>query len=292
MSQLQASSSSLNARMRRAVQQENQSIDAAMSTKRGNRSSSSKKQKKNPFHCGLIILVLSPIVIVLTVIYVTKLSSTSPFLEEQNEIQQIEEQVIIDQQRNINNIRGQQQQQQQQLEYDDVLVLQTIHGNIRIVMRPDLSSGSVDYVRRLVDNGVCRRCNFYRAEKPGILQGVMANREVPTNTVKGDCPTGLESVHNDCPEWDAQCGCHGPVMTKGSVAWAAGQSGGPDFFIDNYNKPADFWGTQHTNFGLIMDEESFRVIDAIFELPVTKGGMTMLKEPIHFDMSLEKQSKQ
>jgi hypothetical protein len=34
-------------------------------------------------------------------------------------------------------------------------------------------------------------------------------------------------------------------MTKGMVAWAAGESG-PDFFMNNYKAKADWWGTQHT----------------------------------------------
>ncbi|KAL3912132.1 MAG: hypothetical protein SGILL_007005, partial [Bacillariaceae sp.] len=97
---------------------------------------------------------------------------------------------------------------------------------------------------------------------------------------------------NDCPAWDEHCGCHGPVMTKGAVAWAAGQAGGPDFFIDNYPDAAKWWGTQHTNFGRIEDETSFQVIDTIFNLPMHKQGMmSMLQDPIHFDMSLEKNGK-
>jgi hypothetical protein len=120
----------------------------------------------------------------------------------------------------------------------------------------------------------------------------MANKDIPVNAVRGDCPPGLENVANDCPTWDAHCGCHGPVMTKGAVAWAAGQAGGPDFFIDNYAQPAKWWGTQHTNFGFITDEDSFKVVDAIFNLPINKQGMmTMLQDQIHFDLSLEKPSE-
>ena len=129
----------------------------------------------------------------------------------------------------------------------ETLVLTTKHGKIKIVLRPDLSAGSVDYIHRLVDSKVCRRCNFYRAEKPGILQGVVANKDIGFNKELGPCPPGAESVKNDCPKWDENCGCHGPVMTRGMVAWAAGQAGGPDFFIDNYKSPGNWWGTQHTN---------------------------------------------
>ena len=76
-------------------------------------------------------------------------------------------------------------------------------------------------------------------------------------------------------------------MTRGSVAWAAGQAGGPDFFIDNYRNPAQWWGTQHTNFGTIEDDGSFKTIERIFDLPKhSQHGMTMLNAPLHFDMSL------
>ena len=77
-------------------------------------------------------------------------------------------------------------------------------------------------------------------------------------------------------------------MTKGMVAWAAGQSGGPDFFIDNYKRPAKWWGTQHTNFGEIVDATSLQVIENIFRLPTYNGnGLTFLEKVIHFDLSLE-----
>jgi hypothetical protein len=68
----------------------------------------------------------------------------------------------------------------------------------------------------------------------------MANKKgVQINEVKGSCPPGMEDVNNkSCPAWDTSCWCHGPVMTKGMVAWVAGQAGGPDFFIDNYKRTA------------------------------------------------------
>ena len=128
----------------------------------------------------------------------------------------------------------------------ETLVLKTAEGDIKITLLPDLSKESIDYIRAMVaDAGNCSPCNLYRAEKPGILQGVLTNKEIPVPTVKGTCPQGSEGVPNDCPDWDKTCGCHGPVMTKGMVAWAAGATG-PDFFISHYEKPALFWGTQHT----------------------------------------------
>jgi hypothetical protein len=131
----------------------------------------------------------------------------------------------------------------------EVLVLKTKLGDVRIVLRPDLSKESVEYIHGVMKasapDGSCPGCRLYRAEKPTILQGVL-REDVDANTVKGSCPSGYEAVPNDCPEWDEHCGCHGPVMTRGMVGWAAGSPGGPDFFIDNHPDPADWWGTQHT----------------------------------------------
>ncbi len=147
----------------------------------------------------------------------------------------------------------------------------------------------MNYIYQLVESKECQKCQFYRAEKPGILQGIIqANSDIPTNTVLGSCPPEATNVPNDCPAWDPNCGCHGPVMTRGSVAWAAGQAGGPDFFINAYHRPAQWWGTQHTNFGFIDDIASMAIIDQILDLPVTENsGMHHLKNAIHFETSLE-----
>jgi hypothetical protein len=169
----------------------------------------------------------------------------------------------------------------------ETMVLSTDLGDIRITLRPDLSSGSVDYIHGLIEAG-CERCKLYRAEQRGILQGIMANKSVTPNKDKGNCPPGTATADvGDCPSWDPSCGCHGPIMTRGSVGWAAGTPGGPDFFIDNYRPPAKWWGTQHTNFGLIEDEDSLGVVDRIFDLPTRKAGLTFLKDELHFQIRLE-----
>lgn len=47
-------------------------------------------------------------------------------------------------------------------------------------------------------------------------------------------------------------------------------------------------GTQHTVFGQLQDDASFRLLDQIWELPTkNQGGLTMLQEPIHFEMRIE-----
>lgn len=174
----------------------------------------------------------------------------------------------------------------------ETLVLSTDVGDIRIVLRPDLSQESVDYVKQLaLVQGACGRCSLYRAEKPGILQGILAakpdTKALPLSTVrKGACPPGYESVANECPEWDGHCGCHGPTMTRGMVGWAAGDTG-PDFFIDAYRQPATWWGTQHTVWGELQDDASFAVLDVVWTLPAhVAGELTHLDKPLHFELAL------
>jgi cyclophilin family peptidyl-prolyl cis-trans isomerase len=312
--------------MRRAVQEENRSIEACTNI---SKLTKGQQQQQHPhgrpfpprrFSCGLALIVLSPIAIVLLVKSAFQWQEREQVLWEA--IHQKAASVPVEGEShsegqhsnnndNSNNVKnkirsaargdtnsypnkqddesiGMAATATKMLKKKDLLVLSTVHGDIRITLRPDLSAESVDYIHRMIEFGKCDRCNFYRAEKPGILQGVMAHQRVATNTVYGSCPPGMESVQNNCPAWDAQCGCRGPVMTKGAVAWAAGQAGGPDFFIDNYPTPATFWGTQHTNFGFIDDPRSFQVIQTIFELPVKKNGMmNVLVDHIHFDMKLE-----
>jgi cyclophilin family peptidyl-prolyl cis-trans isomerase len=172
------------------------------------------------------------------------------------------------------------------------LVLTTALGPIRIQMRPDMSPESVDYIERLVESGECTRCSFYRAEQQGILQGVVANKAIRQNTVRGPCPPAAKSVKNDCPKWDLDCGCHGPVMIQGAVAWAGGTAGGPDFFINAYPKPAQWWGTQHTNFGFVGDKPSMDLVQKILHMPVkSQGGMHLLKDQVQFRLSYENTHK-
>jgi cyclophilin family peptidyl-prolyl cis-trans isomerase len=172
---------------------------------------------------------------------------------------------------------------------EETLVLSTSVGDLRIVLRPDLSTESVEYVKQVVRDNKCSPCNLYRVEEPGIVQGILKNPRIALPTVKGPCPAeqDAEDVPNDCPEWDKSCGCHGPVMTHGMVGWAAGATG-PDFFVDAYQRPARWWGTQHTVWGQIKDEASWSVIDAIRRLPSKRqGDLTYLVDPLHFDLRIE-----
>ena len=102
-------------------------------------------------------------------------------------------------------------------------------GDIRIAFRPDLAGpSSIQYVIDVVEaagaasktdgnvnsNGVaCSRCKFYRAEKNLLLQGVLNQNSIRSNTVSlGPCPEEVPpQLH--CPEHDPNCACHGPIMT-------------------------------------------------------------------------------
>lgn len=189
---------------------------------------------------------------------------------------------------NINKDTDQQQRKSSTSTEEETLVISTQIGDLHIVLRSDLSPESVEYIQQLAataPTATCHNCRFYRAEKPGILQGNLDGQpQIPLATVKGRCPMGSETVANDCPAWDAQCGCHGPVMTRGMVAWAAGATG-PDFFIDAYQRPATWWGTQHTVWGQVRDPASLALVDAILQLPSSPGagGLTFLTDVIHFE---------
>lgn len=173
-------------------------------------------------------------------------------------------------------------------------------GDIRIAFRPDLAGpSSIQYIIDVVEaagaasktdgkvtnNGVaCSRCKFYRAEKQLLLQGVLKQNSIQSNTVKlGPCPEEVPpQLH--CPEHDPNCACHGPIMTKGMVGWAGGGEG-PDFFINTFDRPVDWWENQHTVWGEL-DEESILAVESSYELPAHKSGMRMLDEPIEFTIEL------
>jgi hypothetical protein len=139
----------------------------------------------------------------------------------------------------LDDNHGEQPQQQQLYKKSmaEFLILETDLGNLRIRLRPDLSPQSVAYIQQVVHTDACHLCRFYRAEKPGIFQGIIKSETVSVPTVHGDCPYPHDDTKKEV--------CHGPIMTRGMVGWAGGLLG-PDFFIDSYERPADFWGTVHT----------------------------------------------
>lgn len=106
----------------------------------------------------------------------------------------------------------------------------------------------------------------------------------------GDCPPDATSndYSNANNKKDKKVKpCHGPIMTRGLVAWAGGTTG-PDFFINAYEKPAKWWGREHTVWGEIIDTESLKLVDTIINLPVTveSHGLSFLNERLHFTLEI------
>jgi cyclophilin family peptidyl-prolyl cis-trans isomerase len=75
------------------------------------------------------------------------------------------------------------------------------------------------------------------------------------------------------------------LNARGMVGWAGGGSG-PDFFINTYLQPVEWWEHQHTVWGQIKDEESLQLVERIYKLPATLKGMRMLDEKIEFQVEL------
>jgi cyclophilin family peptidyl-prolyl cis-trans isomerase len=69
------------------------------------------------------------------------------------------------------------------------------------------------------------------------------------------------------------------------VGWAGGATG-PDFFINTYKQPVDWWEHQHTVWGQVRDDESLDIIENIYKLPAKMRGMRMLDETIRFEVEM------
>ena len=159
-----------------------------------------------------------------------------------------------------------QKKERQQNRHQEILILETKLGDIRIVLKPDLSPCSIDYIHQLIEQKDCSKCNFYQAEdNQELLQGIMANDNVPVNRIKGNYP----SSDIIAPAAETTDDCHGPILRLGSVVCADGSAGGPDFIINNYYGDAVELGlggiTQFTHFGYIEedDQTSFDIFDEI-----------------------------
>ena len=61
-----------------------------------------------------------------------------------------------------------------------------------------------------------------------------------------------------CPSHDPNCGCHGPIMSKGMVGWAGG-SAGPDLFIY----------TAHMDLGLERSLRNNNIVNRVIVPPIT-----------------------
>lgn len=105
------------------------------------------------------------------------------------------------------------------------LLILTHLGTIRIYFTPELSGPtSIEYIQKVVSEAKnkddetsvsCDRCNFYRAEPDLLLQGVISQPGVKSRVELGSCPEADWKPTTPCPAHDPNCGCHGPIMTRG-----------------------------------------------------------------------------
>ena len=163
---------------------------------------------------------------------------------------------------------------------------------VRLKLLPEYSRPSVDFVRFAADNS----CDgeLYRSENNFLVQGRIAcsrlrgGRSSVPKVVKGACPAGVTPARlRQCPSHDPNCGCHGPIMSKGMVGWAGG-SAGPDFFIYTAHMtscavggcPATHWSHDHTVFATVADDQSWKTIETLYSLPVKRGGMTFFEKKV------------
>ena len=87
---------------------------------------------------------------------------------------------------------------------------------VRMRLLPEYSSESVAFMRE----ASVARCpgELYRSESRFLIQGRFScgGGKTTTRVVKGGCPAGVTTNENrKCPSHDPQCGCHGPLMTRG-----------------------------------------------------------------------------
>lgn len=159
---------------------------------------------------------------------------------------------------------------------------------LRLRLLPEHSAPSVEFMRFAATH----QCGgeLYRSEKDFLVQGRIScggSGAAPPRVVKGACPAGVvPDGKRACPKHDPNCGCHGPLMSKGMVGWAGGGAG-PDLFIYTASRscavgscPATHWSRDHTVFAEVADDATWAVIEELYALPVKRDGMTFFAEKI------------
>ena len=142
------------------------------------------------------------------------------------------------------------------------VTLRTIHGDIRLLLRPEWTAPSAEFARRVGASGAATS-NVYRLEPGFLIQGRLSSPVVKANHDTTRAPK---------------------VMERGEVGWAGGGAG-PDYFIYLGTGPATWLGNPHdgTIFAEVADEESMEVAANISLLPVpptAPGQMHVLKAPV------------
>ena len=136
------------------------------------------------------------------------------------------------------------------------------------------NGGSVEYFHSGADEG--GKFQIRRAEKWGLLEGIMNRTDAVHKSAKGACPEGSDLSLYDkefypCPAHDPDCGCHGPMVQPGMIGWAQGAGQGPHFFIYVGETPMPDWAHDHTIWGEVQDQADLNTLKQILTFPTKQG---------------------
>jgi hypothetical protein len=139
-------------------------------------------------------------------------------------------------------------------------------GRIRILLTPEVSGvASATYVAAVARLSGLATATIFRSEPGTLVQGRIGDSRVAQIDARGPCPQGIDA--SKVKSSYCGCGCNGPIMRRGMVAWAGGFGHGPDFFIfTGDDTQGDLWSHDHTVWGTLVDDESFATLDRIYKV--------------------------
>lgn len=161
----------------------------------------------------------------------------------------------------------------------DMLTITTEHGRIRARLRPDVAPKTVAGVKELISEGKYDKCVFYRAEPSFVLQGGLRTKD-------GEVRHG--------PRLPLEYKLANKRGTITMARWQDPDSASGEFFVNLADSPHldrtgdSGWALGFTVFAEVV--EGMDMADKMSHLPtVTQNGMKMLKEPIVFEMKVERE---
>ena len=120
---------------------------------------------------------------------------------------------------------------------EDILILDTTKGVVKIELRPDLAPGHVEHIKKLVREGFYDGLSFHR-----VIDGFMA---------QGGCPKGTGTGGSKYPDLKAEFNSAPHVRGTCSMARAQNpNSANSQFFI--MFAPGDFLNGQYTVVGKVV----------------------------------------
>lgn len=159
--------------------------------------------------------------------------------------------------------------------------MSTDYGTVKILLRPESSPQTVEYVKDLVSKGVYRGCDIYRVEPPGLTkdEGGTEYREGYALVQGGAYSCGKQASNKLPVESLLQ-------VKKWTVALIAGTS---EFFFSLGDHPD--WDGAFSIWGEVLDEKSQKVLEKIVGLPTkqekhpTGTVLRILVEGVKFSFS-------